>query len=137
MDRALELSTPTELLDQLQRRTHGIEWLDQKNSRIVEISNSFILVHLKEFLEHCSGLRTIFRKNVSFANILSTFPPGQRWLVEGDIANQIERIQISHTVPRECIQNDALRFELLENRLLSRRTTPLREELTQASKMLQ
>ncbi len=84
-----EMGFAAELFDQLDRHAHGIEGGNFQYFDIIQAGDyAFILI----FIQHGTGLLAVFSNHIVLFNIVGAFTAGQRWLIEGDVADQIEGV---------------------------------------------
>src|SRR5271157_3225980 len=94
MDGAFEVGAGSELADQLERRSHGVEGRDLEDARVIETDDALVLILLEQRFEHGPGLRTILREYVALADVVGALAAGERGTAEGHMADEIERVEV-------------------------------------------
>ena len=61
----------------------------------------------------------VLREHVALADVLGPLAAGERRLVEGDVADEVERIEVLAHFLGERIERQALGFQFLDDRLLA------------------
>ena len=107
------------MFDELDRRAHRIEGRNLKHPRIAQVDDALILIFLQQRFEHRAGLRTVLRENIALADVICALAPRQRRLVEGDMADQVEGIEILADFLGQRIKGQAFVFELFDDGLLA------------------
>ena len=122
--------------DQLDRRAHLAERRDLKDLGVVEIENAFVLVFRQQRIKHGAGLRAVFGEDVALADIVGALAARQRRAVEGDVADQVEGIEVLADLLCERIERQALVLQLLDDRLLAFGCLPAPQEVVEAGEAL-
>ena len=95
MHGSLEACARAELLDQLEGRAHRVEGRDFQHLHIVQpADDAFVLVLGEQRFQHGAGLGAVLCEDVSFLDVVGAFAARQRWLVEGDVADEVEGVEI-------------------------------------------
>ena len=94
VDGVLEIRARAELLDELERRAHRVERRNLKNARVVEVDDALVLVLLQQRFEHGAGLRAVLGEDVALADVVGALAAGERRLVEGDVADEVEGVEV-------------------------------------------
>ena len=121
VDGLLEVAAGAELLDELQRRAHRGERRDLQDVRVVEVEYAFVLILLQQGLQHGAGLGAVLGEDVALADVVGTLAAGERRPVEGDVADQVEGVEILAHLLGQGLQGQALGGQFLDNRLLALR----------------
>ena len=94
MHRLLETFTRTELLDQLHGRAHGVQRRYAQDECIVQVQDAFVLVLGQEAFQHGACLWAILTEHIALAHIVGAFLPGQWLAVEGNVADEVEGVEV-------------------------------------------
>ena len=100
------------------------------------LSDAFVLVLLQQRFEHGAGLRAVLREDVALADVLGPLAAGERRLVEGDVADEVEGIEVLAHFLGERVERQALGFQFLDDRLLALGRFPALEEIVEAGEAL-
>ena len=86
---------PPNVFDEFDGRADGVERRNLSgsagSSRLV---TPFVLILLRAGFEHGAGLRAVLGEDVALADVLRAFASGERRLVEGDVADEIEGVEV-------------------------------------------
>ncbi len=93
-------------------------------SRIVEIDHALVLILGQQRIEHGAGLGTVFREHVALLHVLGALAAGERLLVEGDMADEVEGVEVLAQFLGDGIERQALGLQFLDDRLLALRRLP-------------
>src|SRR4030067_2081717 len=104
----LKAASSAEVLEKFNRGTHGIKGGDLQDTGVVEAGNAFVLVFLEQGFEQRAALLAVFGEDIALANILRPLTPGERRLVEGNVANEVERVEVLTHFLRPWIKEQAL-----------------------------
>ena len=95
VDSVFKAGSGTEFLDELERCSHRVEWGDFQNFDVIETGdNAFVLILGEQSFKHGTGLRAVFGEDIALFDVVGAFAAGQRRLVEGNVANQVEGIEV-------------------------------------------
>jgi len=94
LDGGVECRACPEFLDKLERCSHRVERRNLQDSRVTQIDDALILVFLQQCLQHGARLGTIFCEDIALAHVVGPLAAGEGRLVKGDVADEIEGIQI-------------------------------------------
>ena len=83
-----------ELTDELDGGAHGGEGGDLQDAQVVKVGDAFVLVFLEQGLEHGAGLGAVFGEDVALADVVGALAPGERRLIEGDVADEVKGIEV-------------------------------------------
>ena len=78
----------------------------------------------------------VFGEHVALLDVLGPLAAGERLLVEGDVADQIEGIEVLAEFLGDGIERQALGFQFLDDRLLALGRLPALEEIVEAGEAL-
>jgi hypothetical protein len=93
---------------QFHHTPHGSKGRDAQHIRIIEVQNALIRVFLKQRIQHGTRLRAVFREDVALAHILGPLAPGQWLAVKGDVADQVEGVQVLAKLIGNGVKRQAL-----------------------------
>ena len=95
MHSALEVSARAEVFDELRHRTHAREGGDLQQTRVIETGDhTVVLIFVQQGFEHDTGLRAVLGEHIALAHVSHAVAAGERWLIKGDVADEVEGIQI-------------------------------------------
>ena len=95
MHGVLETGSGAELLDQLERCAHRVERWDLQHLHIVQpADDAFVLVLREQSFQDGAGLRAVLGEHVALFHVVGPVAPGERRLVEGDVADQVEGVEV-------------------------------------------
>ena len=103
---------------------------------IVEVDDAFVLVFLQQGFEHGAGLRAVLGEDVALADVVGPLAAGERRLVEGDVADEVEGIEVLADFLGERVERQAFGFQFLDDGLLALGGVPAFEEIVQAGEAL-
>ena len=86
---------------------------------IVEVDDAFVLVLLQQRFEHGAGLRPVLGEDVALADVLGPLAAGERRLVEGHVADEVEGVEVLADLLGQRLEQQALGFEFFDDRLLA------------------
>ncbi len=82
-------------LDELKRGAHLVEGRNFEQLDVVQpTDHTFVLVLGEQRFQHGSGLRAKLGEDVALAHLVGALAAGERRLVEGDVADQVKRVQV-------------------------------------------
>ena len=96
-----------------------VERRDPQDLRVLEVEHALVLVLLQERVEHGPGLLAVLREHVALAHVLGALAAGERRLVEGDVADQVEGVEVLADLLGQRVEDQALVLELVDDRLLA------------------
>jgi hypothetical protein len=123
-------------LNELQRRAERIERGYAQHVGVIEVQHPLIGIFGKQRVQHDAGLRTVFREDVALFDILCALTPGQRLPVEGDVADEIEGIEVLAEFVGYHVERQTFGFQLVDDRLLALRQFPALEKIIEADEAL-
>jgi hypothetical protein len=134
----LEICSRTEVPDELDGCAHAVERRDAQDLRILQVEDALILVFVEQRVEHGASLLAVPREHVALADVVGPLAAGERRLVEGDMADQIERVEVLADLLGQRVEDRALVRELVDDRLLALRGLPaLQEDIEAREPLLQ
>ena len=87
-------------------------------------------------VEHGAGLRAVLGEHVALADVLGPLAAGERRLVEGDVADQVERVEVLADLLGERLERQPFVFQFFDDRLLALGCLPALEEVVEAGEAL-
>src|SRR5690348_819102 len=131
--------TPTEGIDQLHRRTDATEWIELEDLDVFDGLDAGVGVFVQQAFQHLPGCALIFGKVVALAHLVGALATRQRRLVEGDVADQVERIELLAefllNLVGQRLPQHALPGQLLDDGLLLRSIAPASQERIQRGEL--
>lgn len=115
---------------------HRGEGRDLQHIGIVEIEHALVAILVQQRIEHGAGLRPVFGEHVTLLDVLGPLTAGKRLPIKGDVADQIERVEVLAEFIGDGIERQALGLQFLDNRLLALGGFPAPEEIVEAGKTL-
>ncbi len=103
---------------------------------IVEIEYAFVGIFGQQRVEHGAGLGAVLREHVTLFDVLGALAAGERLLVEGDMADEVEGIEVLAKFFGDRIERQALGLQFLDDRLLAFRRLPAFQEIIEAGEAL-
>ena len=107
-----------------------------KDPRIVEVDDAFVLVFLQQGFEHGAGLRAVLGEDIALADVLGALAAGERRLVEGDVADQVEGSRSLPTSSASGSSSKPSLVQFFDDGLLALGGVPAREEIVEAGEAL-
>jgi hypothetical protein len=106
-----------------------------QDARIAKVDDALILVFLQQRFKHGAGLWAVFCEDIPFTNIIGTLAAGESWLVEGYVANKIERVEVLPNFISKRLQGQPLVFEFFDDGLLALRRLPALQEVVRLANL--
>ena len=129
MNGLLEAGPRAELADQLDWGAHLIERRDLQDARHRRgRRRPSSWYFCEQRVEDGARLGAVLREHVALADVVRPLPAGQRRLAVGDMADEIERVEVGVDLVGERLEPEPLLFELVDDRLLAIRALPPPEE---------
>ena len=119
-------------IDQLHDAAHRAERGDPQDRGVVEIQHPFVGVLGEEGIEYGAGLAAVLGEDVMLLDRFGTLAPRQRFFVEGDVADQVERVEVFAQFLGDRVERQPFGFELFDDRLFARRPFPVLQEIVEA-----
>src|SRR5262245_42100596 len=95
MHSAIEVSACAEVFDELRHSAHAGEGGDLKQTWLSETSDyAVVLIFVQQGFKHSSGLGAVLGEHIALAHVGHTLAAGERWLVEGDVADKVKGIKV-------------------------------------------
>ncbi len=136
VDGLLKAVSSAEFLEKFNRSTHGVKRGDLQDARIVKVSDAFVLVFLEQGFEHGAGLLAVLGEDIALADILRPLTPGERRLVEGHVADEVEGVEVLAHFLGQRIEQQAFILQFFDDGLLALGSVPASEELIEAGEAL-
>ena len=105
----------TEERDDLYRRAQGGQGVHLENLQGLDAAEAGVGVFLEQGIEDGAGLVAIGGEDVALAYLLGPLPARQGWLVEGDVADEIEGVLVAAHLLGQFVEVDALDGQLLQD----------------------
>ena len=103
------------------------------SSRLSTPSSAYLASSASSTARACGA---VFREHVALLDVLGALAAGQRLLVEGDVADQVEGVEVLAQFLGDGIERQALGFQFLDDRLLALRRLPALQEIVEAGEAL-
>src|SRR5262249_44588592 len=95
MHSALKVSARAEVFDELRYSAHAGGGGDLQPAVVSETSDhAVVLIFVQQGFKHGTGLRAVLGEHIALAHIGHAVTAGERWLVEGDVADEVEGVHI-------------------------------------------
>ena len=127
----LETLPVAEHLDELHRRAERGEGRDAEHVRVVEIQHTFVGIFSQQRIEHGAGLWPVFREDIALLDVFRALAPSERLLVEGNVADEIEGIEVLSQLLGNRFKRQTLGLQFLDDRLLAFGRFPAFEEIVE------
>lgn len=95
-------------------RAHVFEGVEREDFDVFDVFYAGIGIFIQQTFQYLACLFAVFGKVVAFLHIFSAFATGQRWLVKGDMADQVECIKILAHLVSQGYQQYAMLFQFLQ-----------------------
>ena len=89
-----------------------------KDVGVVEVQDAFVGVFLEESFQDCLRGLSVFAEGVALADVVGAFLAGQGLGVEGDVADEVEGIQVLAQLGADHLEVEPFLRQLLDDRLL-------------------
>ena len=83
----------TEGTDDLERGAEAFNGVKGDDGSVLEVERAVVGIFIQQAVEDGAGEVAILRKVIALAHVLGAFPAGQRLLLKGNVANQVEGIE--------------------------------------------
>jgi hypothetical protein len=128
VDCLFESRFPPESADEFNHASHGAERGNFQDPGIVEFHYSFVGVFDQQSFQYSPRLWTVFGEGVALLDVLGSLLPGQRLGVKGDVADQIEGVEVLTKFGCDQVNRQPFRLQLLEHGLLALFAVPAFQE---------
>ena len=108
--------------------TQGIDFEDSIDSTLWMPLSAYFS---SRALRTARGLLTIFAKDVAFLHAVGAFLPGERWLVVGNVTNEVEGVVGTPHLFGQLVEKEALNGQFIDQGLLLIGSIPAGEEVAQ------
>ena len=136
MDRGDEAVLAAEGANEFNAGAERAKRRDRQHVGIVEVEHALVGIFGKQGIEHGARLPAVFGEHVALLDVLGPLAPGQRLLVESDMADEVKGIEVLAQFLGDRIERQALGFQFLDDRLLAVRRLPAFEEILEAGEAL-
>src|SRR5699024_1351109 len=123
-------------VDKLDGRAELVQRRNLEHVGIIKVEHAFVGVFGQQGIEDGAGLLAITVEYVALLDVVGAFLAGQRFGVEGDVAGQIEGVQILGQLVDDGVERQALVFQFFEQGLLALGLVPAFEKVVQAGEAL-
>src|ERR1700674_3540419 len=114
---AFKIRTRPELFDELEGCAHRVEGRNLQNPWVAKVDHALVLIFLQQGLKHRAGLRAVVSENISLADVISALAPGERWLGESDVTDEVEGIEILTDFLGKWVKGQSFVFKLFDDSL--------------------
>ena len=121
-----------ERLDQLDRGAELGEGRNAQHGGVVEVEDAFVGILGQQGVEHGAGLIPVSGEHVSLSDVVGTLAAGQRLGVEGDVTDEVERIEVPVQFGGHLFKRQTPGIQLVENGLLAFGGVPALQEVVEA-----
>src|SRR5690606_984950 len=104
------------------------ERIDLEDVERLDAAQAAVGVFLEEGFEHGAGLVAVVGEDVAFFHAVGALAAGERRLVVGDVADEVEGVEVGADLRGEFVEEDALGGELLDDGELAVGVVPRGEE---------
>lgn len=118
----------SEEIDYFNRSAEAGQRVNLQNVERFNASESAVGVFFEQSVKHGAGLATVLCKDVALLHIFGPLTPGQRRLVKGNMADQIEGVVVATYLLGKFIEENPLTGKLFNNGLFTLGTVPGVEE---------
>ena len=136
MDGGHESILAAECPDQLDRGAELGEGRDAQHGGVVEVEDAFVGILGQQGVEHGAGLIPISGEYVPLPDVVGTLAPGHRLGVEGDVTDEVERIEVPVQFGGDLFKRQAPGIQLVKNGLLAFGGVPALQEVVEAGEAL-
>ena len=77
-------------------------------------------------------MRAVLGEDIALADVVGALAAGERRLVEGDVADQVEGVEVLAHFLGQRVERQALGFQFLDDGLLALGAVPALEEVVEA-----
>ena len=135
VDGAFEVDAGAELPDELHGCTHGIERGDGEDAGVFEVDDALVLILLEERFQDGAGWGAVLSEDVALADTVGALAAREGGLVEGDVADEVEGVEVATDFLGEGGQGQALGREFVEDGLFALGAAPVVEEIVEAEEV--
>ena len=136
VDRGHEGILAAECLDQLDRSAELGEGRDAQHGGVIEVEDAFVGILGQQGVEHGAGLIPVSGEHVPLPDVVGALAPGQRPGVEGDVTDEVERIEVPVQFGGDLFERQTPGIQLVENGLLAFGGVPAPQEVVEAREAL-
>ncbi len=137
MYRVFKAGTGTERLDELERRAHRGERRDFQNSGVVKTGDdAFVLIFGQQGFKHGAGLRAVSGEDIALAHVVGTIAAGERRLVEGDVADQVEGVEVFADFFQQRVEQEPFFGQFFNDDFFTLGSLPAAQKFVEAAVVL-
>src|SRR5437899_1911986 len=107
-DRLLVAGAAAECLEQLHRRAERVERRHLEHVEVEQGGKALVLVLEEQRFEDGTGLGAVLGEDIALANVVDALPARERRPIEGDVADQVEGIEVHADLFLEWLEQQAL-----------------------------
>ena len=104
------------------------ERIDLEDVQRLDALDAAVGVLVEQRVEDGAGLLAVLGEDVALAHVVGALPAGERRLVEGDVADEVEGVVVPADLLGQLVEEDALLGQLLDDGLLAVSLVPGVEE---------
>ena len=119
MDGCNEFILAAEGVDQLHRGAEFGQRRDAQHADVIQVEHPLVGVFDKQGVEHGAGLFPIFIEHGALFDVRGTLTAGQRLGVKGDVADEIEGVEVSAKLLGDAVERKTLVLQFFDNRLFA------------------
>ncbi len=93
--------------------------------------HAFVVILVEQRLQHGAGRLAVFGEVLRLRTFSARSSPGQRRLVEGDVADQVEGVEVLADLCGQILQEHAVLCEFVDDGLLPLGALPPAEEVVE------
>ena len=121
-----------EELGELDGGAHSGEGVQPEDVAVLEHGDALVGVLVEERIENGARLLAVLGEDVALLHVVGPLPARERGLVEGDVADEVERVVVGADLLAERLEEDALLVELLDDGGLLVGFAPAAEKVVEA-----
>ena len=119
VDGSDETVAPAERPDQLNRGAQFREGRDAQDGGVVEVEHALVGVFGQQGIKHGAGLVAILGEHVPLLDLFGPLAPGQRFGVKGDVADQVEGVEVLAQFSGDDVERQTLGRQFLDDGLFA------------------
>ena len=130
-----EILPPAKGLDQLHRSAECGEGRDAQHGGVIEVEHTLVRILGQQRVEYGPRPFPVLVEHITLFDAVGPLAPGQRFGVEGDMADEVERIEVFAQPPGDDVERQAFGLQFLDDRLRAFGGFPAFEEVVEAGKV--
>ena len=111
-----------------------VQGRDAQHGGVIEAKYALVRIFGQQCVKHGARPVTVLVEHVALLEVVGPFTPGQRFGVEGDMADEVERIEILVQLGAHQFKRQTHLVELVENGLLAFGRVPALQEVVEAGR---